>query len=428
MRWPAPALLAAATATSAAPARADLDADVGALMRAWGSSGELSRGAPRLLERGQVRPLFLSGSATDPTRDDCTVVVVLGAPSANFVLRFLPLAERARFPHGDAPEISVAGAAQLVRCGIRKPMLERLAVEMRSPRGVVETVVARVPRPLPPLFSVLPHRDPGPSAPLGHSGPRPSAASVEQRAAAIEKRRHRDGARITLREKLVADDGGRGQTLVRLTPGCHQLDVLGAAVSPGGARGVDVDADLLLEPSGEPLATDHTEAADANLGFCIGESAVARLRFTGSPPGQPALLIAATQPLPRGLPEDWGAGPRGRVAEALTRQRGRMPVQAPVEQSMGVAGVTLVAADVIPGACYVAALAPIRGQTTGVAMAVNGGRERAQNHAPEGGGTALSFCADRDTATFEIEARGAGVVWLFALWKVALLPVGGPAS
>jgi len=137
-------LLALLTARSA---HAALGADVERLKLAWAQQGKLLELSPRLLERGGVRRLFLPRDATDPNTDDCTTIAVLGAPSTNFVLRFLPTDDEEA--SRDWPEPSVAGAAQLTRCGARKGLLGRIAVEMRSPRGVLEFIVARSTEPPP---------------------------------------------------------------------------------------------------------------------------------------------------------------------------------------------------------------------------------------------------------------------------------------
>ncbi|HLV21971.1 MAG TPA: hypothetical protein VKZ49_13850, partial [Polyangiaceae bacterium] len=149
----------------AAPASAaDLGADAARLASSWARLGRVDRLEPRLLERGEIRPLLLPPGL--PKRVDegtCTTLVVLGALSTNFVLRFLPAEGRSPLAQGDWPEVSVAGAAELTRCGSRRGSLKRVVVEMRSPRGVLEFLVVETRgKPEPTLRSVLPHRDPGP--------------------------------------------------------------------------------------------------------------------------------------------------------------------------------------------------------------------------------------------------------------------------
>src|SRR5688572_4351427 len=98
---------------------ADLGADVERVKLAWAKSAKLTDLKPRLLERGTIRRLFLDRENIDPASEDCTTVAVLGAPSTNFVLRFLPAGGDGAASR-DWPEPSIAGAAQVTRCGARK--------------------------------------------------------------------------------------------------------------------------------------------------------------------------------------------------------------------------------------------------------------------------------------------------------------------
>src|SRR5690606_11173810 len=143
------------------PVRADLQGDVERLKLAWAGSAKLEELKPVLMERGSMRRLFLPREATNPNSEDCTTIAVLGSPSTNFLLRFLRSEDDAMLGR-DWPEPSIAGATQLTRCGARKSMLGRIAVEMRSPRGVLEFIVAQSSEPAPSLLKALPHRDPGP--------------------------------------------------------------------------------------------------------------------------------------------------------------------------------------------------------------------------------------------------------------------------
>jgi hypothetical protein len=420
------AALALAGSTFELPARADLEQDTARLAREWREYGVLHRLKPRLLERGDVRPLLFSPGLIDPTTESCVSVAVLGAPSSNFVLRFLsggPLS----WPQGEWPEASVAGAAQLVRCGARKAMLERLAVEMRSPRAVVEVIAVRAPVPLPSLRRTLAHRDPGPVAQFQSGGQRPASAPIEQRAHAVQERMRRQGAAEQQRKLIQSSDtDGSGEATLRLERGCHRIDVLGMPVAPTAPRGIDIDAELYVPLAQQLLGADHTESADASLSVCVGAPTLANLRFVGSLPGTPVVLLHARSELPAGLPERWGPEPSARIAEALWQSHNRPLPDSPVFESLGVSGVTALPVEVEPGACYLAALAPIRGEPTGVALAVATGQKYGQNQgAPEGGGTALAFCSDGDdTALVEVEARGVGVVWLFAIWQTGRVPLG----
>ncbi len=416
------AVIAACLVGSAAPARADLSRDLRQLGASFSASGSVRHLKPRFVERGGLRPLLLPTEWLDPLKDDCVTVVLLGAPSATFVVRFLPATDALSWPRGESPELSVAGAAQLVRCGIRKAMLTRLAVEMRSPRGVVEVLIARGERPFPPLTRVLAARSPGALSPPSAAGPPARPESVEHRSLAHATRARREGANAVSQRELTSDPDGRGRALFRLEPACHRLRLL---ASPSVTLPADIDADLVLGASTEPAASDRSEATDAVLITCVGDETPASLSYQGAPPKSAVTLVAERYPLPAGLPARWTGEERGRIAQALWQHRSPA-VDLPVATARGVSGVTLLPLEVEPDGCYVAAVASTRGVSAGVALSAELGLRQAQNHGGlDGFATALSFCARGDPMVrFNVEVRGEGGAWLFALFRAGRSAVG----
>ncbi|HMJ14918.1 MAG TPA: hypothetical protein VK524_26075, partial [Polyangiaceae bacterium] len=331
--------------------RADLESDATRLRSAWQKHGSVQYLKPDLLERGSVRPLTLPARLLNPT-PGCTSVAVLGTASTNFLLR-VPA-----FPGGVEaatlmPEASVAGAAQVTRCGPSKLALSALEIEMRSPRAVLEVVIASTPQPPPLLRRVLPERDPGPLAPFVSSGPPPTSAPLATRARSLEDRARREHALEFARTSIESDAAGAGQTLLRLAPGCHRLDVLGVPAPPRSLRPVDIDAELSALDRSSGAVSDMSENADASLLSCVGESVPMRLRFAGSLPGTPVALLHARWALPETLPESWGSIARARMASALGVQHVRALGSPPVYTSLGVTGVTALPVQVEPGNCYV---------------------------------------------------------------------------
>ncbi len=188
-------LVALSAFLNAAPARADLDSDVTRLAAAWRAREAEVRGyPPHLLERGETKLLFLPEEATSSKLPGCTTVAVLGAVSTSFVLRFAPPRRRSQRSGGEWPRVAVAGIAEVTRCGDTRGSLSRLVVEMRSPRAVLEVVVARSLAPLSAVDAVLPQRNPGPVAQPIASGPRPMLGPLSVRAKAIEAAARRRGA------------------------------------------------------------------------------------------------------------------------------------------------------------------------------------------------------------------------------------------
>ena len=91
---------------------------------------------PRLLERGEVVPLSLPPWALDAARGECTTLVLLAPVPTQFLLHVHP------WPGLPSAFASSAGALELTRCGRARASLLQAAVEMRSPRAVLHTVVS----------------------------------------------------------------------------------------------------------------------------------------------------------------------------------------------------------------------------------------------------------------------------------------------
>lgn len=424
-RGPAVRLVAAlALVLLSSPARGDLNRDVGQLVSVWAPQSRVRRLPPRLYERGPLRPLLLpSSSLVSPPRG-CTSVAVLGSVSTTFALQYLPPAARRQTrPVGEAPVGSVAGAAQVVRCGIERPALERLAVEMRSSRGVLEVVVAQSAVAMPSLRAALPHRDPGPNAVVLDPAPVPRLAPIGARTRALVQRTLRQGDDPVGQTVLRAGPAGAGVTVLRVSEGCHRFDMLSMLAASEVPRPIDLDLDVLHLPSGEVAARDHGNAADATVAFCVGRSAKFALRFTGVRPRSPVLMLHAVAPLPEGLPRYWGPSARAHAAEAIRRHHRGSLGGSPVYQSFGVTGVTALPVELEPDACYVAAVGTVQGEPRGLSLSAEVGARTARNHGGQDGrGVSLAFCAEsQQRALLTVEAQGNGVAWLLGLWQTARL-------
>lgn len=407
-------------------AQADLGADVERLKLAWAQQARLLELSPRMLERGGVRRLFLPREATDPNTDDCTTVAVLGAPSTNFVLRFLPTDDE-NLMSRDWPEPSVAGAAQLTRCGARKGLLSRIAVEMRSPRGVLEFIVARSAEPTPSLLKTLPHRDPGPPGRRRETGPRASLSPLADRVARAKRRNLADDGLDPYERAVTSSRNGTGQKLFRLDPGCHRFDVMGE-MSGDDEDPVDIDVIVRSVAEQDLLAEDRSDNPDASVEFCVGRQEIVKLSFQGAQPRSPVTLVLASWHLPAGLPEAWGARARASMAEAVGKPLFPALRESPVVAALGVQGATTLPIEVLPNACYLVVVAGIRGITHGIAIAAQSGGYTAQNQsAREATSTSVAFCAEGDSkALIEVEAHGSGLGWLLGVWQVSQLALGEP--
>lgn len=406
-------------------AAADLGGDVERVRLAWAKSAKLTDSKPRLLERGAIRRLFLSKEDIDPTSDECTTVAVLGAPSTNFVLRFLPAGDGAA--SRDWPEPSVAGAAQVTRCGARKAMLSRIAVEMRSPRGVLEFVVARSSAPMPSLLKTLPHRDPGPPGRRRETGPQASLAPLPDRIARVQQRNAQNNGLDPYERKVVTSRSGTGSKLFRLDAGCHRFDLLGEA-SDDDEHPTDLDLMIRAVSDDALLAEDRADNPDASAEFCLGQPEIVKLTFQGAPPRSEVSVVLASWHLPRGLPEAWGTRARASMAEAVGKAQFPALTEHPVFATLGVQGPTFLPIEVLPEACYLVVVAAIRGVTHGIAIAAQGGGSLGQNQSqPDQTSTSLAFCAEGSSrALLEVEAHGSGLGWLLGVWQVGSVALGEP--
>lgn len=409
-----------------AVARADLGGDVRVLSAARAPLARIVRLKPRLLERGDRLPLLVPPELLNPKDSSCTTVSVLGVVGAHFVLRFARADPSA--PSTAFPEASAAGASEITRCGTGKPLLAGAYLEMRSPRGVIETLVANSSAPLPRLVEVLPGRDPGSELPLGDPGQRPGLPPLPERLLRLSKRAQREGANSFEQLSSEANEEGAGAESLTLARGCHQLSLLSEASAPGGAS-VDVDAELLDAESGARLAVDRSDDADASLSVCLGLPTRVEFRFVGAAPQAALRLTDARWDLPRGLPSSWGSEAHGRLAR-LALPAHLSLADAPIFSSLGVQGSTRLPIEVEPGTCYSALLVPLRGEVRSMSLSVLAHATGEVAHgASDSDGTIVSFCAQgAQLATVDVDTQGSSLAWLLAIWQTGRRELGAGAQ
>ncbi|MEI9950751.1 MAG: hypothetical protein WDO74_17675 [Pseudomonadota bacterium] len=398
-----------------AVAAADLGSDVRDLTAAHATLARVVRLKPRLLERGERLPLSIPPELLNPKDSSCTTVSLLGVVGVHFVLRFTEVDPGA--PSTALPEASAAGASEITRCGAGKPFLSGAYLEMRSPRGVLETLVSNSPAGLPRLTEVLPSRDPGSELSLGDPGPRPAPAPLAARLLRLATRAEREGAKAFEQVSRQASADGSGAESLVLARGCHELSLLSdppLEASPA----VDLDAELVDGESGARLAVDRAEDADAALSVCLGTQTRVELRFIGAAADRTLSLTHARWDLPPGLPSSWGSEAQARLGQ-LAKDAHLKLLNAPIYSSLGVQGTTELPLELEPGACYSALLVPLRGEILRLSLSV---RAHALGEAPRGAadteGSAVSFCAQgAKLATLEIDSQGTGLAWLLSVWQ-----------
>jgi hypothetical protein len=421
------ALAGALALAVAAPASADLGADVERVKLAWSAFGRVHHLAPRFLERGDRLPLLLPAELLDPETPGCVTLALLTPTSLHFVLdSHAPPDATAALRE---PQESLAGAVEIARCGTDKAAFSALGVVMRSPQGLLETLVVATPEGAPSLTTVLPHRDPGPIAPLAGSGPRPAVAPLSARARAIEQRAAREGALEFSSEDVQSSGAGAGSELFAFGAGCHVLELLADEETSPGLRGADVDLEVSEADGEEVLAVDQGESSDARVVFCLGEARALRVRFQGGAPMSRLLLVRTRFDLSAELPAVWDSDTRARFSAVIRATRQDLRGAKLVDASLGVQGATSMPLRLEPGSCYLSLVVPLRGDAPMLAVhAEVGPRSASDRSLPGAPGTGVGFCTDHDAqAVLEVEARGFGVVWMSALFRTASVPLRGEA-
>ena len=418
------AWLLLASATLAAPARADLATDAAALASGWTAAGLTVTRLPALfVEHGPQRVPRLPASALDPATATCATVAFVAPRTVDFAARVEPRPAMKRFALGAQVERSLGGVATVARCGAAKAQLAELAVELRAAHAAVELVVAEGPATAPPPASILADRAVGPVARPVDASPPPLREPMAARVARAEASARRAGQGSVRMLELQPGADGSGRQVVRFDDGCHRIDLLAEAPPD---RPLDLDAEARDASTQRVLARDRGDATDARLEICLGDATPIEIVFAGATAGAVHLIDART-PLATTLPSGWGPRPRAGFAAALARRRFGAPARAPIATWTGVAGVTAAHAELVPGACYLASVAVAQGESRGLALSAHLGAATfsdAVSGPPEA--LAVAFCATSPAPVeLDVEARGGNVTWVLSLWQVAERDPGG---
>ena len=312
---------------------------------------------------------------------------------------------------------------ELRRCGGTRA-IRHIVVTSDAGRGALEVVVARAPSALPLLTSVIPERTGGALPPVPDTGALPALPPIEKRAELAEARGKREGAHIEARTVLRAGDDGAGEGELALGAGCHRVELFArdpSAIRPGRRFRLDVDAEL-RDPgnSDHVLARDRTEAPDARLEACVGKSTRLNLVFAGAPPNGELTSTLASWPLPQHLPALWGAATRSKMARIMFTRHVVTPESDPVFLAEGSSGTTPFPLSVEVGGCYLAVVALTHGHARSLQIrTVVGARESTDERGAAEEAALSAFCVNaQESARLEIHARGTGVGWGLALFRV----------
>lgn len=412
--------------------RADLTDDSARLALEWSRRGAtVERIAPVFAEHGQSRIIDINARPDRESKRGCITIAFLGAPTIDFAaapfregmpLELMPLPDGHPGVSLDSDSVrSTQGTATFTRCDDARSELSRIVVAMRSPRGAIDTIVARSATSLGDARDVLTERVAGVVAPRGNPGRPLEPGPLAERVVRAEERARAEGAQSFSRVTASASAEGLGQTRLRLTEGCHRVTVMAAVPSTFPHPSTDVDAEAHDE-DGRVLARDRSETPDARLDFCLGDTARINIMYGGAAGVVPVMVNDAVWPIPAAIPNHWGSRVRGGFAQALRRRNAPPPSAAPIAEAMGSSGATMVPLALEPGRCYFAAVATLRGEARSIRISSTIGDRYLRDDAidrPEGIG--LAFCSEAETsARLEVDARGPTAFWVFALF-----PYGG---
>jgi hypothetical protein len=405
-------------------AHAGLAADADAVATEYSRSATVVRLAPRLYGSGPEAPLTLPVAATLASRPGCTTVVALGAVSTGFAVS-APIDDGDGGEPGEQVTSSVAGLAEISRCGASRSDLTDLSIEVRSPHAVVEILVATSSEPLRTARSVLPHREPGNVPPLSRPGPPPSPGALANRVLRLENRFARDEGTEVEHHVGSADAAGMGRQLIELSPGCHRLGVFAAPADTADDGFYDLDAELGWA-SGGIAAIDRTESPDASLTACTAQRELGIVSFAGAAKNGAVLVVHARSKMPGALPQRWGAA-AARIARTWLERHIPAPTSPPVYESLGVGGITILPVELEPGRCYLAAAAPLQGSVKLLALtASTAGVPASLAHVDDTEvGAVVTFCAGTaPRGRLEVEVHGASPIWIAGLWALGQRRLG----
>lgn len=406
----------AAAAGTVGEARGELRDSSKRLAEAWrGAGAVVVVGGSRFLDEDETTSVTLPALPAA----DCTTVVFLGPRGLGFHARVIEAEDNdagRKIP-------SEAGAVSIERCGEAPPVRIRLSSD--SGRGAIETIVARSAGPLVPLRVILPERSGGVAPPGPDPGALPTLPAPESRAEIAEARASLDGGTIESRRTWQSGPDGSAAGHETLEPGCHRLRLLALdRRSPRApARlGLDLDAEMRDEADDRLLARDRSDAPDAELSVCVGETTRVEVVFAGSPPDAPVLVVHASWSLPQFLPTIWGNEARARMARVLLARQVRSLPRQPFILVQGGSGGTPVPLSIEPGSCYLAVVSLVEGTARAVALRIHvGGEDVFDDRGIDDRGAALAFCArQHDRAVARVEVRGAPPLgWGLAVYRIA---------
>jgi hypothetical protein len=219
---------------------------------------------------------------------------------------------------------------------------------------------------------------------------------------------------------MRASNGGQGEFVLKVAPGCHRLEILAEIPTVFPHRATDIDAELRDLEDERVLARDRADTPDARFDVCFGEAKVIAMKFAGASGAVTVMASDAVWAISPSIPAHWGARARAAFAGALLKRRIPDPKGTPVFEALGVQGATSVPVELLPGTCYVVSMGLIRGEAHGMRLTARVGprapRDEVLEHTD---GASVVFCTESEhRAIIDIETRGASAWWALSVWAM----------
>jgi len=217
---------------------------------------------------------------------------------------------------------------------------------------------------------------------------------------------------------VLSDPSGRGGQAFNLNEGCHEFLVLAPQDKTAPP---DIDARVSDLVRGEVYQTDDQQAGDAHLMHCSGQAERVLVDFNGANPETEVVIVHLSTALPHGLPITWGSRARSLLAQAFYTAGAPEMHAPPLTSALGVRGKTTLPLELSPHTCYVAAVAPVRGDSRRLILHMKTPLQerQIQTQGPNAAGP-LFFCTSGETSgALRIHSVGTAVTWIAALWPLA---------
>jgi len=397
-------LLAILLSLSARTARADLGDDLERARRALARHGRAEPLRFRFVERGEILPVVLPAWSLDEAASPCTSLVFLAPIPTQFVVHLHP------WPGLPRVLASSAGALEVTRCGPERTSLLGVAIELRSPRAVVHTLVAATEEAPPALSLALPEREAGPAAPAGDPGPAPAREPLDERLRRFDEASRNAGAAAV----EVALLPSPGYVRLALAPGCHRLLASGNDDAPPFL--------LLLSRNDEkPERLVPSGAGDVSHELCVVRPQRLAVSVESDGEGAERKLAVAHFPLPSGLPARFGSDIAERMLQALGGSAAPRKLGPLVSASLGAQGRTPLPRALLPQTCYLAAVLPVHGSLQALSLGARSGPDSSQATSTDAQpAPRLGFCTGKSgNVELDVEGRGLGLAWLLAVFQMA---------